>query len=74
MAMRGSFEGNGTTRRGLFRQATLGTTVASTALATACSPADISLPFSPTAIPPVTIRMQVWDDIQDKDVLSLIHI
>ena len=65
MAMQGPFWGNGTTRRGLFRQATLGTTVASTALATACIPADISLPFSPTAIPTVTIRLQGWDDIQE---------
>ena len=72
MATQGPFWGNGTTRRGLFRQATLGSTVASTALATACSPADISLPFSPTAIPPVTIKMQVWDDIQDKDVYDAI--
>lgn len=38
----------------------------------ACGPGDVTLPFGPTSAPSVTVKVQVWDDIQDKDVYDAI--
>lgn len=38
----------------------------------ACGVDDLPLPLRPTVAPPVTVKVQVWDDIQDKDVYDAI--
>ena len=53
------------TRRYALRVAAM---IGAGATVAACGPGDLSLPFGPTAAPAITLKVQVWDDIQDKDV------
>ena len=57
------------TRRYALRVASM---IGAGATVAACGPGDLSLPFGPTTAPAITLKVQVWDDIQDKDVYDSI--